>query len=81
MIRDCSKRILVEQEFYPEFFFHVLHSASGKSRYHVTASDRKGQNVFFKLQPGENGFREIFDASKTPWLDDIYLKTASEWFN
>jgi hypothetical protein len=72
MMRDFSKRILVEQNFYPEFLFHVLHAASGKQRYHVSVTDRNKQNVFFAMEKRVGGSWKIIDAPKAPgWIITI----------
>jgi hypothetical protein len=70
-MRDFSKRILVEQDFCPEFFFHVLHSAS-EQRYHVSVTDSNRQNIFFTMeQKGVSSWR-IINAPKVPdWIIPI----------
>jgi hypothetical protein len=71
-MRDFSKHIHVDQNFYPEFLFHVLHAALGKQRYHVSVTGRNKQNVFFTMEKRSGGSWTIIDAPKVPdWIMTI----------
>jgi hypothetical protein len=77
MMKDFSKRILIEQNFYPEFFFHVLHTACGKYRYQVSVIGPKGENVFFTIDKDSSGLWKIVDAPKVPeWIMNTEKRLA-----
>jgi hypothetical protein len=70
-MKDFSKRIPVEQDFCPEFFFHVLHSASVQ-RYHVSVTDGNRQNIFFTMEQRASSTWRIINAPKVPdWIMPI----------
>jgi hypothetical protein len=71
-MKDFSKPILVKENFYPEFFFHVLHTATGKNRYHVSVTGPSQENIFFTIEKDRNGWWKIIDAPKLPrWILSI----------
>jgi hypothetical protein len=77
-MKDFSKPIPVEQNFCPEFFFHVLHTASGKYRYHVSVIGPKKENVFFTIDKDPGGLWKIVDAPKVPeWIMNIEKRLAN----
>lgn len=76
-VRDFVKRVQAGRDFYPEFFFHVLHGASGKLCYHVSTRDLRGKNIFFTMRKNSDGAWKIIDAPKVPdWIFFFETKLA-----
>lgn len=71
-MKDFSKKIKADWNFFAEFFFHQLHTVTGQQRWHVSVKDIQGHSIFFNMEQRSNGSWKIVNAPKVPdWIMDL----------
>lgn len=71
-MKDFSKKIKTDWNFFAEFFFHRLHTVSGQQRYYISVKDREGISYFFNMDQKTNGSWKIVNAPKVPdWIMEL----------
>jgi hypothetical protein len=71
-MNDFVKKIKADWNFVAEFFFHKVHTTSGRRRYHISVKDRGGSAYFFNMGQKEDGSWKIVDAPKVPdWIMEL----------
>ena len=72
-MQNFTRRIAVDQNFNPEFFFNRIYTVHGM-RYHISVMDGNGQTFAFNMEQ-KNGSWKIIDAPKLPdWIITIESK-------
>lgn len=70
---NFTKRIAVENDFTPEFFFNRVHIATG-NRYYVSVLNKDGHNYLFTMEL-ESGCWKITNSQEAPdWVLAIEKK-------
>jgi len=73
------RRIAIEKDFYPEFFFNRVNTATGK-RYYISVLDNDGRNYLFTMDEKGSAW-EITKSSRVPgWIMAIKKKLEDAIF-
>lgn len=69
---DFVIKIKADWNFVAEFYFHKVHTTSGRQRYHISVKDVSGNRLFFNMDQKDEHAWKIVNAPKVPdWIMEL----------